>query len=60
MSTLYISKKYAVTPLERECVDFLKLNLKADNAFMLLQQAIVFDETQLAELCLEIIGNFFV
>ena len=59
MSTLYISKKYAVNALERECVDFLKVNLKSDNAFMLLQQARLFDEAQLAELCLEIIGNSF-
>jgi BTB/POZ domain-containing protein 1/2 len=57
MSTLYVAKKYAVTALEQECVDFLKTNLKADNAFMLLQQARLFDETQLAEMCLNIIDK---
>ncbi len=57
MSTLYVAKKYAVNALERECVDFLKVNLKPDNAFMLLQQARLFDELQLAELCLEIIDK---
>ena len=57
MSTLYVAKKYAVTALEQECVDFLKTNLKADNAFMLLQQARLFDETQLAEMCLSIIDK---
>lgn len=38
MTTLYTAKKYAVPSLERHCVDFLKHNLSADNAFMLLTQ----------------------
>lgn len=57
MSTLYVAKKYAVNALEKECVDFLKVNLKPDNAFMLLQQARLFDEQQLADLCLDIIDK---
>ena len=57
MSTLYVAKKYAVSTLERECVDFLKRNLKPDNAFMLLQQARLFDEFQLTELCLDVIDK---
>ena len=39
--------------LEKHCVDFLKRNLGPDNAFMLLTQARLFDEPQLAALCLE-------
>lgn len=57
MSTLYCAKKYAVVSLERECVDFLKCNLRADNAFMLLEQALLFDEQQLVELCLGLIDK---
>ena len=38
MTTLYTAKKYAVPALEKHCVDFLKLNLSPDNAFMLLTQ----------------------
>ena len=38
MTTLYTAKKYAVPSLEKHCVDFLKHNLSADNAFMLLTQ----------------------
>ena len=38
MTTLYTAKKYAVPALEKHCVDFLKHNLSADNAFMLLTQ----------------------
>ncbi|KAI5616536.1 BTB/POZ domain-containing protein 2, partial [Silurus asotus] len=54
MTTLYTAKKYAVPALEAHCVEFLKKNLRADNAFMLLTQArLLFDEPQLASLCLE-------
>ncbi|KAG9350598.1 hypothetical protein JZ751_024487 [Albula glossodonta] len=48
MTTLYTAKKYAVPALEAHCVEFLKKNLRADNAFMLLTQARLFDEPQLA------------
>ncbi|GFO14758.1 BTB/POZ domain-containing protein 2 [Plakobranchus ocellatus] len=57
MTTLYAAKKYAVPALERACVDFLKRNLSPDNAFMLLTQARLFDEPQLAALCLETIDK---
>lgn len=40
MTTLYSAKKYAVPALEAHCVEFLKKNLRADNAFMLLTQVI--------------------
>ena len=58
MTTLYTAKKYAVPSLEQHCVDFLKHNLSADNAFMLLTQARLFDEPQLAALCLETIDKY--
>ncbi|KAL3982494.1 BTB/POZ domain-containing protein 1 domain protein [Acanthocheilonema viteae] len=57
MTTLYTAKKYAVPAMELACVDFLKRNLGADNAFMLLTQARLFDEPQLANLCLDIIDR---
>ncbi|CAH1254088.1 BTB/POZ domain-containing protein 2-like [Branchiostoma lanceolatum] len=57
MTTLYTAKKYAVPALESACVDFLKKNLSSDNAFMLLTQARLFDEPQLAQLCLETIDK---
>ena len=57
MTTLYTAKKYAVPALESACVDFLKQNLSSDNAFMLLTQARLFDEPQLAALCLETIDK---
>lgn len=57
MSTLYVAKKYAIGALEIGCVDFLKNNLRADNAFMLLEQALLFDEVKLSELCLNVIDK---
>ncbi|KAK8396915.1 hypothetical protein O3P69_005125 [Scylla paramamosain] len=57
MTVLYTAKKYAVPALEKACVDFLKRNLSPDNAFMLLTQARLFDEPQLAALCLETIDK---
>ncbi|XP_078540865.1 BTB/POZ domain-containing protein 1 isoform X2 [Lissotriton helveticus] len=57
MTTLYTAKKYAVPALEAHCVEFLTKHLRADNAFMLLTQARLFDEPQLATLCLETIDK---
>lgn len=57
MTTLYTAKKYAVPALEYACVDFLKRNLNSDNAFMLLTQARLFDETPLAKMCMEMIDK---
>ncbi|KAL1007509.1 hypothetical protein UPYG_G00087760 [Umbra pygmaea] len=57
MTTLYTAKKYAVPALESQCVEFLTKHLRADNAFMLLTQARLFDEPQLASLCLETIDK---
>lgn len=57
MTTLYVAKKYAVNALEKECVEFLKKNLRTENAFMLLQQASLFDELGLCEMCLSIIDK---
>lgn len=58
MMTLYTAKKYAVSALEKHCVDYLKCNLTCDNAFLLLTQARLFDEPQLASVCLDTIDRF--
>lgn len=57
MTTLYTAKKYAVPALEKHCVDFLKQHLSSDNAFMLLTQACLFDESVLAQMCLDTIDK---
>ncbi|XP_044588074.1 BTB/POZ domain-containing protein 1-like [Cotesia glomerata] len=58
MTTLYTAKKYAVSPLEKHCVEFLRSHLTHDNAFLLLTQARLFDEQQLAAVCLDTIDKF--
>ena len=57
LTVLYTAKKYAVPTLEEHCVAFLKDNLTAENAFLLLSQARLFDEPQLAALCLDCIDK---
>ena len=57
MSILYGAKKYCVLGLERLCVDFLKKNISVENALILLSQARLFDEAQLAAQCLEVIDK---
>ena len=57
MSILYGAKKYCVIGLERLCVDFLKKNISIENALILLSQARLFDEAQLAAQCLEVIDK---
>ena len=46
-----------IPALETKCVEFLKTNLEPENAFMLLGQARIFDEPQLASLCLHCIDQ---
>ena len=52
MTTLYTAKKYAVPALEAHCVEFLKKNLRADNAFMLLTQVSFLQLRTLTRSCL--------
>ncbi|KAK0398386.1 hypothetical protein QR680_002568 [Steinernema hermaphroditum] len=55
MCVFYAAKKYAVTTLEDECVKFLNMSLRPDNAFLLVSQARLFDEPELVERCFEVI-----
>ncbi|XP_057708988.1 BTB/POZ domain-containing protein 1-like [Corythoichthys intestinalis] len=57
MATLNTAKKYAVPALATHCVEFVSKHLKADNAFMLLTQARLFDDPQIASLCLDTIDK---
>lgn len=53
--TLYLAKKYVVPHLEELCVVFLERNLDADNALDIVPQAVLLNEEQLQERCLDII-----
>lgn len=57
MTTLYTAKKYSIPNLEKHCVEFLECNLCGDNAFLLLSQARLFDESKLILNCLDVIDK---
>ena len=55
MFMLYLAKKYIVTSLADRCVEFLMDILAVENAFVLLEQAIEFDEKELEAKCWELV-----
>lgn len=57
MTTLYTAKKYSIPNLEKHCVEFLECNLCGENAFLLLSQARLFDESKLILNCLDVIDK---
>ncbi|KRT81158.1 BTB And C-terminal Kelch domain containing protein [Oryctes borbonicus] len=57
MTTLYTAKKYSIQNLEKHCVEFLECNLCGENAFLLLSQARLFDESKLILNCLDVIDK---
>ncbi|RWS00648.1 hypothetical protein B4U79_12245 [Dinothrombium tinctorium] len=52
-ATLYVAKKYQVFNLERECINFMSWNLSSDCVLMVFSQAVLYDERELMDLCLE-------
>nr|XP_057945423.1 BTB/POZ domain-containing protein 1-like isoform X2 [Doryrhamphus excisus] len=57
MSALNTAKKYAVPALASHCVEFVTKHLRAENAFMLLTQARIYDDPQISSLCLDTIDK---
>ncbi|RZF43663.1 hypothetical protein LSTR_LSTR014333 [Laodelphax striatellus] len=57
MTTLYTAKKYAVPSLEKPCVEYLKSNVSADNAFYVADAGTPLRRAQLAALCLHTIDK---
>ena len=52
---LYLAKKYIVPSLAQKCFEYFDANFGAENVFILLQQAIQFDENKLEEKCWDLI-----
>lgn len=52
---LFSAKKYQIKALEKKCGDFLEKNLTIDSAFLLLSQAKLFDQVNLAKACFDLI-----
>ena len=48
---LYLAKKYIVPSLAEKCVEFLETNLAVENLFVVLEQALHFDEEKLEKKC---------
>ncbi|CAB4043719.1 BTB POZ domain-containing 6-like [Paramuricea clavata] len=53
----YLAKKYIVPSLAQKCFEYFDANFGAENVFILLQQAIQFDENKLEEKCWDFIDS---
>ncbi len=54
---MYLAKKYLILPLAEKCCNVLKASMKPDNAFLMLEQAVKFDENDLERKCWEIVSS---
>ncbi|XP_048241734.1 BTB/POZ domain-containing protein 6-like isoform X3 [Haliotis rufescens] len=54
---LYASRKYAITALESQCLEFLEKHLNVDNACVILDAAHRFDQSQLFQKALTLIKD---
>ncbi|XP_067655204.1 BTB/POZ domain-containing protein 6-like [Haliotis asinina] len=54
---LYASRKYAITALESQCLEFLEKHLNADNACVILDAAHRFDQRHLCQRALTVIQD---
>jgi hypothetical protein len=54
---LYLAKKYLMSSLTEKCCKVLEASIKPDNVFMVLEQAIQFDEQKLEAKCWDIVSK---
>ena len=52
---LYLAEKYIVPSLAEKCVEFLETHLAAENVFVVLEQALKFEEEKLEKKCWDMI-----
>ena len=57
IEVLYLAKKYLISSLAEKCCEILEANIKPENAFVVLEQAIQFDEKELEEKCWYIVSK---
>ena len=57
IGVMYLAKKYLIPSLAEKCSKVLEENIKPDNVFMMLEQAIKFDEKKLEEKCWGIVST---
>ena len=57
LSTLYAAKKYIIPHLECACVEYLKKNVDASNACLLLSHSRLFEGPELLDRCWNLIDS---
>ena len=57
IGVMYLAKKYLIPSLAEKCSKVLEENVKPDNVFMVLEQAVQFDEKKLEEKCWGIVST---
>ena len=54
---LYLAKKYLISSLAEKCCQILEASIEPENAFVVLEQAIQFDEKELEEMSWDIVSK---
>ena len=57
IGVLYLAKKYLISSLAEKCCEILEANIRPENGFVVLEQAIKFDEKELEEKSWNIISR---
>ena len=57
IGVMYLAKKYLIPSLAEKCSKVLEEYIKPDNVFMVLEQAVQFDEKKLEEKCWDIVST---
>ena len=57
IGVMYLAKKYLMTSLTEKCCTVLEASIKPDNVFLVLEQAIQFDEQKLEAKCWDIVSK---
>ena len=57
IGVMYLAKKYLIASLAEKCIKVIEDNVKPDNVFMVLEQAVKFDEKKLEEKCWDIVST---
>ena len=57
IGVIYLAKKYLIPSLAEKCCKVLEESIKPDNVFMVLEQAIQFDEKKLEAKCWDIVSK---
>ncbi len=57
IGVMYLAKKYLIPSLAEKCCEILEESIKPDNVFMVLEQAVQFDEKKLEAKCWDIVSK---